>query len=447
MESASASGRSRLERLFFLLSLIFLAVVYGFLATRAGWFPSSLLDRALTQARQIASPPTFVAPRIYDRQGARTSGSGKAPGSSVLLSSWWKEFDWKLGLRLIDREGATLHAWSIDQPNLLPDSFPRAAAGIHRSVQQQPVAGTHLFPDGDILFNLTYLATVRMDACGEIQWRLPTGGHHAIERADDGTFWVAGTRAETTKKTPDYPDGLPGFDQPVYQERLLNISPQGRVLSSINVLDLLYHNDLQRYVFRRLSIRDGVPQKDLVHLNDVEPLPDSLAGAFPLFEPGDLLVSLRDLHLVFVVDPGSREIRWHASLPFVYQHDPEFLDDGWIGVFDNRWDGTPRGTVLGGSRIVALQPLTDSTRVLFPTERSDPFHTNIVGTWQHLEDGNMLLTESRAGRVVEVDPNGETVWEWIHSPYDETHVPTVTEATAYELTAGQVAAWPCSPRD
>jgi len=159
---------------------------------------------------------------------------------------------------------------------------------------------------------------------------------------------------------------------------------------------------------------------------------------------GDLLVSLRTPSLVFVVDPTSLEVKWTASTPFLHQHDPDFLGDGWIGVFDNNQDPTPRGTMLGGSRIVALSPSIDSMKTLFPTARSEPFYTATAGHWQTLANGNYLLTEVRAGRVVEVAPSGRTVWEWIHPPYDDARVPFVMNGTRYDLTRADVADWPCT---
>ena len=140
-------------------------------------------------------------------------------------------------------------------------------------------------------------------------------------------------------------------------------------------------------------------------------------------------------------------MKWHASAPFILQHDPDFLGDGWIGVFDNNRDFTPRGTMLGGSRIVALQPHTDSMEVLFPTSRSEPFYTGVMGKWQLLENGNLLLTEATAGRIVEVAPTGSTVWEWIAPPYDDAMVPHVSEGTRYDVTTEGVASWTCSRSD
>ena len=179
-------------------------------------------------------------------------------------------------------------------------------------------------------------------------------------------------------------------------------------------------------------------------MNDVEPLPEALASEYPDFQAGDLLVSLRDLNLVLVFDPETLEVRWSATGPFVRQHDPDFIGGGWIGVFDNRRDGTERGTVLGGSRIIALHTESDSSRVVYSGSKGSRFYTAELGKWQSLENGNVLLIESQAGRVLEVDDSGNVVWEWVNEPFSDEFVPEVPEATRYPLSARDVAAWRCS---
>jgi hypothetical protein len=172
-----------------------------------------------------------------------------------------------------------------------------------------------------------------------------------------------------------------------------------------------------------------------------------MADEYPLFDAGDLLLSIRDLHLVLVYDPASEQVKWHTSDPFIQQHDPDFISNGWIGVFDNNRDFTARGTMNGGSRIVAVQPHTDSVEVRFPTEHSAPFYTDTMGKWQQLESGNLLLTETKAGRVVEVAPDGRTMWEWVVQPYNESKVSRISQAVRHDLTPADVAAWPCSSVD
>ena len=296
----------------------------------------------------------------------------------------------------------------------------------------------------------------RLNSCGKVLWTLPKGNHHSIARGRNGSFWVPGVSQKRRSESDQYPNGFPGLDgRKVWVDRILHVSRDGKVLNEINVLDVLYANGLERYIPKVLGGKRPRPKKisaDLTHLNDVEPLSPSMADAYPLFEAGDLLVSLRVLSLVFVFDPDTKEVKWHSSDPFIYQHDPDFVGDGWIGVFDNNYgltayNSSDRGTMLGGNRIIYLQPHTDSTNVRFPTQHSEPLYTHVRGKWQELENGNMLLTEAVAGRAVEVDSSGQSVWEWIHRPTDDSQVPAVTKATRHDLTREEVASWPCSSVD
>ena len=435
------------EKAAFVGSLMALTFLYGFAARWHGWFPNDALEqasRSITQLEVVPfAPPNFVGPKVYEREGARTvDSSAVQPGLTLVTSLWKPDGDWTMGARLIDRAGHTVHEWRLDAAELFPD-----ATHLRR---HRYLHGSHLLPNGDLVVNVEYQGTVRLDACGAVEWRLLEAGHHSVERADDGSFWISGHSSEPRADTPTYPDGLPGLDDPIWQDRILHVSADGTLLETINVPDLLYTNDLERYIAKAHQPQggtDGPTTPDLTHMNDVEPLPAALADEYPLFEAGDLLVSLRNLHLVLVVDPESRDVKWHASAPFILQHDPDFLGRGWIGVFDNNRDFTRRGTMGGGSRIVALQPHTDSMEVRMPTPKSDSFYTHSGGKWQRLDNGNMLLTEARPGRIVEVAPDGRTVWEWIQTSHDGARVATVLEGTRYDLTPSDVAAWPCSSVD
>lgn len=440
------------DKLAFVLSVAVLSFLYGIATHAFAWFPSGLIQRAWNQAEAISpistarlttnsnTGPTWTAPRVYQRAGAREIRPNRSQEGLTLISTVWPSDGWEVGLKLINKSGSTVHYWPINPKYLFPDSLTGPGIG-RRKIRY--VQGSYLFPNGELLVNVESRGTARLDACGNAIWRLPAGNHHSIARSEDSTFWSPVRRYESPPTSRLHPDGYKGLQQSTFHDRLLHFTADGQVLDNISVLDLLYENDLE-HIIAKMRRHDS---DDVTHLNDVEPLNSALADRYPAFQAGDLLVSLRNLNLVFVVDPDTHVIEWYATDPFIQQHDPDFMANGWIGVFDNNRDGTARGTMLGGSRIVALKPNTDSTKVLYPTSISESFYTEIGGKWQKLRSGNLLLTEMYAGRIVEVTPEGRTVWDWVAEPHSESRVPEVFGGTRYYLTEEKVASWPCSPSD
>lgn len=433
-------SRDSLQKAAFLLSMAVLAFAVGYLTRDFHWFPDSLLQRAVRQGERLVAdlrrPPDFTSTRFADVDSVETRSPGEVGPALTLITSTWEDFGWKPGLKLIDRGGRVLHEWPVLPTELFDEADHRRGS----SLAEQDIHGSLLLPGGDVVVNVEYAGTVRMDACGRVRWRVAEGNHHSVARARDGSFWTPGITGRRPARSERYPDGYPGLDGPIFHPLVVHISAGGDVLRRIRLLDVLYANGLQRHIPKNRQHDNA----DVVHLNDVEPLPAELAGDFPLFEAGDLLLSLRNLDLVAVLDPRTGRIEWSASQPFIMQHDPDWLEDGWIGIFDNNWDGTERGTMLGGNRIVAVQPHTDSTRVLFPGPASEPLYTSRRGKWEKLANGNLLIVESEQGRVVEVGPDGRTLWEWTAEPYGDSRVPSVTRASRVDLSREDLAGWPCS---
>jgi hypothetical protein len=448
------SSRS-FEKVAFVLSFAALTFVYGVAVGEWEWFPHDSLQRSLKEAQTVAqaigwSDPGFLHAQRYDRSGVHAPAPDRMqPGITLITSKWKTDDGWLPILKLVDRDGGVLHQWRID---------PEAIFSGQVLDRQAPTAmwpnvhGSYLFADGDLLVNLEYIGAARLGACGDVRWTMAEGNHHSIARADDGSFWMPGVSRTPQAGSERYPDGYPGLGgRKFWLDRILQVSADGTLLKDINVLDVLYENDLEHYISRYLegspypTDAKGVPV-DVTHINDVEPLSASMADEYPLFEAGDLAVSVRHLNLVFVFDPETLEVKWHASDPFLHQHDPDFVGNGWIGVFDNNNDLTKDGSMLGGSTMTFVRPHTHTTEVRYPTDPDQPFYTPNGGKWQQLDNGNMLLTEAAAGRVLEVDSTGQTVWEWAHAPH-QGKVPSVQKATRYALTRDDVAAWNCPSAD
>ena len=179
-----------------------------------------------------------------------------------------------------------------------------------------------------------------------------------------------------------------------------------------------------------------------MHLNDVEEIPTELLDQFPQFSAGDLLVSLRESNLVMVVEPSTGRIKWHHTGPWIQQHDPDWEPDGTISVFDNRYDKSVYGGTLGGSNIISIDPKTDTAEYLYGRGEGQHFYTKQQGNHQIFPNGNILVNETDAGRVFEVTPSGDIVWEFINR-YNNEEVIQIRDATRYPPDYFQVSDWGC----
>ena len=127
--------------------------------------------------------------------------------------------------------------------------------------------------------------------------------------------------------------------------------------------------------------------------------------------------------------------------PFIHQHDPDFLDNGHISVFDNR-GGYVLGMDVGYSRILDIDPVTKMTKVLYEGSRAHPFGTYHRGNHQHLPNVNILIVESDSGRIFVVNDNGKIVWSYINR-WDKKHVVYVYQSERYPEQYGEFAREPC----
>ena len=237
-------------------------------------------------------------------------------------------------------------------------------------------------------------------------WRLPHQTHHSVHLDEDGTLWVCGQRRHE-EPDPRFPNRRAPFDE----YTLLQVSPEGAILSEWSVADLLIENGLRGLMhLGSVHNESTVIRGDALHLNDVEPFPASMEEGF--FRRGDVLVSLRNINTVFAFNRETRRIGFVCTGWFVRQHDPDFLDGNRFSVFDNQNLGPEK---LGHqSRIVVVDAAAGTRQVVFEGSAESPFYTHIMGKHQWLPGGNLLITESMKGRAFEITPEGERVWSYFN---------------------------------
>ncbi len=380
--------------------------------------------------------PPHLFPLRYHNYGATTHDAATLAPGVTLLTTYWPDYEWRNGIRLIDAEGKTLHHWNIDPKALFPFKNIPKNTYVH---------GSYLFPNGDVLFNIEYAGLVRMNACGEVLWTIERQTHHSVFRDEQGNFRVSGYR-----KVPAGSERAKQFvpiRRPFGEDTLLTISPQGEILQEISLLEALYNSDYKHLLWHYDRVKSPW-QGDVLHLNDIEVLGTERAEEFPGFVAGDVVISAKFINTVAVLSAEGK-IKWLTSQTFTHQHDPDFESGGWITVFDNRTDGSHDGRYLGGTQIKSIHPSSGETRILYPPPGAAPIYTGAGGKHQLLDNGNRLITEAQAGRVLEVSAESDLVWEWVNSPYSEggeesEFVAEILEGTRYNLDPETINGWNCS---
>jgi hypothetical protein len=326
---------------------------------------------------------------------------------------------------LVDMEGRTVHRW-------------RAPAAIEDAFQHvEPAA------DGGLVGLVKDRGLLRLDADSRLLWTRDLPAHHDVALLGDGGMWVP-------SRLPRWVDH-DGERLPILEDRLTRLDAEGGVLEHVGLWELFGGAVPER---RWRAIRDWVAATgggsgaevlarvrsdsppDLFHLNSVEVLERPVPG---LGRPGDLLISIRELDTVAVLDPGARRVRWRWGPGHIErQHHPSVTDAGTVLLFDN-------GRRRGWSRVVEVDPATAQVVWEYRATPPESFFSFSRGAAQRLPNGNTLITESDAGRVMEVTPAGEVVWELLGPRVPAAAGRPPRRAAIYRLRRMPADWWPPDP--
>ena len=323
---------------------------------------------------------------------------------------------------LINMRGEMVHQWHVPFSELWTD--PPHLRGQIRDASVY-FSGGHLYPNGDLLaviegpINLRNPSNghglVKLDKDSRVLWKYPAKCHHDVDVAEDGTVY-----ALQNEMVDQVPPGLAYLPTPCMADFVEVISPDGKRRKSISLLEAIHDSPyalLFRMLERPAALDGAVPleasrtppslddarRRDVLHSNSIKVLSRALAPKFPLFKAGQVLISVRNLNALVLLDPESGKVVWAARGPWLAQHDPSFLDNGRLLLFDNL--GSPRG-----SCVLEYDPRTQAFPWNYPGDKGAPFFSEIRGMTQRLANRNTLIVNSGAGTVFEVTPDQEVVW-------------------------------------
>lgn len=325
----------------------------------------------------------------------------KASGYIAYLG--WSHADGMFAAWLIDSDGNQLNKWLVEKEDY----------GLKQHAQERPLPhGLTMHPDGSVVvnFNRGVEGIVSLDRCDNVNWKVEGNFHHPTTKDDEGHIWSwRGKEHE--------------YDLRQFLVRLDWES--GEVLEEISLEDIVKANPTFftlpiQYEIPAPQNRDAFLTNDLFHPNEIEALPSHLAPAFPMFEEGDLLISLRNINMVAVISRETYEVKWAKYGPWVWQHDPDFRGDGRIHVFNN----APKRE---HTNIIAVDPSTNAVEVMHDNSATDYF-TRVMGAHQVIDDNaNTLVISTLEGRILELKPDGTLVREIINIATD-SHNGIITNA-------------------
>jgi hypothetical protein len=357
----------------------------------------------------------FIPPDIDEREGATVDKPGQTCDGFTLVTTTQAA-----RATLLDMRGKVIHRWELP----FSQAWPRPPH-VKDPLRDEQIHWfrCHLFPDGDLLAiyqsdsdTPSGYGLVKLNKDSKLLWKYDRRVHHDLDVDENGNIYTL-----THQLKRKAPAGLEYLPTPYVADSLVILSPDGRELESVPVEDAIrdsaYSLLLSTAIAEQAVPKDRAhltssfeaflqPDKgDLFHTNSVKVLTQARGRKFPLFQAGQVLISLRSLHAIAVLDVRKRSVVWAALGPWRIQHDAQFLDNGHLLLFDNHgWSK--------GCRVIEYDPVTQAIPWVYSEAGSALFHAAFRGMQQRLPNGNTLIVDPDNRRLFEVTRGKELVWEY-----------------------------------
>ena len=318
----------------------------------------------------------------YSRFGVTVHDSVRATPGFTVIVPLWGEVVWLIGMR-----GEVLHEWKLP---FRPGNYAYVLKNGNLLWAGRTPEGCPLSAGkGGLLREYDWQGTVVWEHRDDNQ-------HHDFSRRENGNTVYLGWEAMRAENAARVAGGRPGTEHKgvIYGDYLREVSPDGAVAWEWHAQD-----DMAIECYPLNPVAD---RAEFAHANACRPL-----------DNGDVMVSFRRISTIAIIDRSTRKVRWeHRDDSWGMQHDCEMLENGHILLFAN-------GLNTGGnpfSRVIEFDPVTATTTWEY---RGNPpwtlFSPHVSGA-QRLASCNTLICEGQWGRIFEVTPEGDVVWEYV-SPY------------------------------
>jgi len=321
----------------------------------------------------------------------------------------------------VNQRGDEIMAIFDEKRNLVKNFNMNVDSLVPRIPAKIGMGPFHVFDDGSFLtWPYGGVGLFRLDICGNVIWQQEGMYHHDFSIAD-GKLYVLGlpSLGKNSNKTD-----LRNWNH----SDVLNIIDvdTGDILKSISIKEIalanLSNNDPLFFDSWRDSVNDkGVLDPDFLHLNKVEVLPNSLQQEYPQLPTGALLFSVKHINLLFIIDPKTLEIVWFTHGHTRAQHDPKFIGHNKIAVFNNiNHDINPDSFKPQNFSSIKTYDFNSKKWQTLYDMKSINGYTAIAGGYEISENGVLALKLTLQGRLVEIRPEGEPLFELISIRDDDS---------------------------
>jgi hypothetical protein len=280
---------------------------------------------------------------------------------------------------------------------------------VHRWVHPEGIQYARLLESGNLLLctlppkeagGLEQLggsqgALIELDWQGETVWEYRNPAlHHDHLRLENGDTLILTWRKLPEGLSERVRGGHPDESDPdrMWGDVVQRIDPQGTVLYEWRSWG---HLDVDEDVICPFEGR-----REWTHTNSLDLTPD-----------GDLLISFRQTDTVGMVDLETGDFSWKWGPGILsHQHHASWLESGRVLIFDNGCHRTRKGT---HSEVLEVDPASGEVTWSYKAATIHAFFSSFLSGAERLENGNTFITEGATGRLFEVTPEGETVWEYV----------------------------------
>jgi hypothetical protein len=262
-------------------------------------------------------------------------------------------------------------------------------------------------------------------------------------------------------------------EKPLVDDTIIEVDEKGKIswewICSEHFEEMGFSEEAKNALARNPGLVLGGKAGDWMHINAMSTLgPNRWHDAGDTrFHPDNIIWDSRQSNIIAIIDRKTGKIVWQLGPYFtatealrkmgqiIGQHHAHLIPRGLPGegnilVYDNGGragygapnPGAPTGVgnaLRDHSRVLEFNPQTLEIAWQYPPRTagmmgpgSSSFYSSFVSSAQRLVNGNTLITEGQGGRLFEVTPGHEIVWEYL-SPYTQKRRPINMVYRAYRV--------------